>query len=166
MMLDSTGIPTKADIESKLPPAERLAQGPVAIIECFQKIPCDPCYHSCKRGAICELVDINDIPYVDFAKCNGCGLCISNCPGLAIFVIDYTYQEDYGVVKMPYELLPRPVVGDEVSALNFSGEEVCLGKVVEVRDGKSLDKTAVIGVAVPKAYLLEVRNIRVRGSAK
>lgn len=166
MVLETTGIPTRDDIENKLPSAKRLAQGPVAIIECFQKIPCDPCYHSCKRGAICELTDINQIPHVDFAKCNGCGLCISNCPGLAIFVVDQTYDEEFGVVKMPYEFLPRPEVGDEVLALNFSGEEVCQGKIVEVRDGKSQDKTAVIGVAVPKKFLLEVRNIRVGGSSK
>ncbi len=164
MMLESTGIPTKQDLESKMPTAERLAKGPVAVVECFQEIPCDPCYHSCKRGAISELIDINDIPYVDFDKCNGCALCISNCPGLAIFVLDQTYDEEYGVVKMPYEFLPRPVVGDEVAALNREGHEVCKGKIVEVRDGKVQDKTAVIGVAVPKEYLMEVRNIQVGGS--
>lgn len=163
-MLAATGVPTKDNLETKMPPAERLAKGPVAIIECFQEIPCDPCYHSCKRGAISELTDINEIPYCNFDKCNGCGLCINNCPGLAIFVVDQTYDEEYGLVKMPYEFLPRPQAGDEVAGLNREGQEICHAKVVEVRDGKVQDKTAVIGVAVPKNLLMEVRNIRVGGS--
>ena len=161
-MLEATGVPTKQDLEKKKPSKERLLQGPVAMIECFQRIPCDPCYYSCKRGAISEMIDINDIPQVDFDRCNGCSLCISNCPGLAIFVLDYNYDEEYGVIRMPYEFLPRPKVGDEVLALNREGVEVSKGKVVEVRDGKVQDKTAVVGVAVPKEFLMEVRNIKVR----
>lgn len=164
MMLEATGVPTNVNLEQKMPPADRLQKGPVAMIECFQEIPCDPCYHACKRGAISELTDINDIPFVDFDRCNGCGLCINNCPGLAIFVLDASYDVDLGLVKMPYEFLPRPAVGDEVAALNREGQEVCVGKVIEVRDGKVQDKTAVISIAVPKEYLMDVRNIRVRGS--
>ncbi|AZR72471.1 4Fe-4S ferredoxin [Anoxybacter fermentans] len=160
-MLESTGVPTVEDLKARMPSKERLARGPVAMIECFQRIPCDPCYHSCKRGAISKLIDINDIPQVDYEKCNGCGLCISNCPGLAIFVLDQNYDEKYGLIKMPYELLPRPEIGEEVVALNREGQEVCKGKVVEVRDGKIQDKTAIIGVAVPKKFLMEVRNIKV-----
>lgn len=163
-MLEATGVPTKQDLEKKMPSEDRLLQGPVAMIECFQRIPCDPCYYSCKRGAISELIDINDIPYVDFDKCNGCSLCISNCPGLAIFVMDYNYDEEYGVIRMPYEFLPRPKIGEEVIALNREGAEVSTGKVVEVRDGKVQDKTAVVGVAVPKEFLMEVRNIKIKGA--
>lgn len=163
-MIQQTGIPTREDLQKKMPPEERLARGPVAMIECFQEIPCDPCYHSCRRGAITELTDINQVPYVDFGKCNGCGLCINNCPGLAIFVLDQNYDEEYGVIKMPYEFLPRPEVDQEVQALNREGKKVCQGKIVEVRDGKAQDKTAVIGVAVPKEFLMEVRNIKVGGA--
>lgn len=164
-MLHQTGIPTREDLETKMPPEERLARGPVAMIECFQQIPCDPCFHSCKKGAITDLSeDINEVPYVDFDKCNGCGLCINNCPGLAIFVLDQNYDEEYGVVKMPYEFLPRPKLDQEVQALNRDGQQICTGKVVEVRDGKAQDKTAVIGVAVPKEFLMEVRNIKVGGA--
>ncbi len=164
MMLKVTGIPTKEDLEAKMPSTERMAKGPVAMIECFQNIPCDPCYHSCKRGAITELVDINTIPEVDFDKCTGCGLCVTKCPGLAIFILDQNYDEEFGVVKMPYEFLPRPVVGEEVAALDREGKEVCTGKVVEIRDGKAQDHTALVGVAVPKELLMTVRNIRVGGS--
>ena len=29
-------------------------QGPVAIIECVQEIPCDPCVDACRQGAIID----------------------------------------------------------------------------------------------------------------
>ena len=163
-MLESTGIPTREDLQSKMPSPERLAKGPVAMIECFQQIPCDPCYHSCPKKAIKELVDINDIPTVDFDKCSGCALCINNCPGLAIFVLDQNYDDEHALVRMPYEFVPRPAVGEVVGALDREGKEICEGTIVEVRDTKVQDKTAVVGVTIPKEFLMEVRNIKLRGS--
>ena len=66
-MLEKTGVPTKENIESVTPSKERLSKGPVALIECFQEIPCNPCYTSCKKGAIKELIDINDRPILDLS---------------------------------------------------------------------------------------------------
>lgn len=163
-MLESTGVPTREDLNAKMPSPERLKKGPVAMIECFQKIPCDPCYHSCPKKAISELVDINDVPTVDFEKCTGCGLCINNCPGLAIFVLDESYDDQRALVRMPYEFLPRPQIGEVVGALNREGQEIGEGTVVEVRDSKVQDKTAVVGVAISKELIMEVRNISLRGS--
>jgi len=65
-MLEKTGLPTPKDLAKVSPSKERLSRGPVAIIECFQRIPCDPCYAACKRGAIKEFKDINDLPEIDF----------------------------------------------------------------------------------------------------
>ena len=76
------------------PSEERLQKGPVAILECFQKIPCAPCVKACPQGAITIGEDINEIPTFNADKCIGCGQCIVNCPGQAIFVVDLTYSED------------------------------------------------------------------------
>lgn len=165
-MLAKNGVPTSEELREKLPTQQRLQMGPVAIIECFQPIPCDPCYHSCVRGAINKFDDINDIPELDDNKCTGCGICVSSCPGLAIFVVDATYQQGYGLIKLPYELLPLPEKGEEVEALDRKGEKVCKAEVVEVRASQRQDKTAVIGLKVPLEYLMEVRNIRVRGARR
>jgi len=75
-MLEKTGVPTPAQVEAVKPSPERLTEGPVVIVECFQEIPCDPCYTACKRGGFLPFADINDLPRMDFAKCNGCGICI------------------------------------------------------------------------------------------
>ncbi|WP_422446812.1 4Fe-4S binding protein [Thermoanaerobacterium sp. DL9XJH110] len=165
-MLSKNGIATADDLISRMPPAERRKKGPVVMIECFQRIPCNPCFTACKRGAIQEFKDINDTPTVDYDKCNGCGLCISKCPGLAIFVIDETYSENEATVSLPFEFLPLPLEGEEVDLLDRSGKKVGRGKVLKVRNGKYEDKTPVITVTVPKELSMVVRNIKVGGDEK
>jgi Fe-S-cluster-containing hydrogenase component 2 len=159
-MIEKTGIPTAEDIKTKLPDDERLEKGPFAVIECFSSIPCDPCYHSCPVNAIAEFKDINDIPVLDFDKCTGCGMCISQCPGQAIFVVDYTFSKEKGIVKIPYEFLPVPKKGQEVIALNRAGEEVGTATIEKVQSLKAFDKTAVVWLSVKKELLMEVRNFR------
>lgn len=160
-MLEKTGVPTKQDLEKVMPSKERLKKGPVAVIECFQRIPCNPCYTSCKVGAIKELVeDINDIPELDEDKCIGCGLCVSKCPGLAIFIVDETYSENEAKIMLPYEFLPLPEEGQIVDALNREGKVVGKARVLQVKNGKYEDKTPVISIVVPKELSMEVRNIR------
>jgi ferredoxin len=158
-MLERTGIPTDDDLEKVTPDKKRLAKGAVVIIECFQKIPCDPCAISCKLGAIKPFKDINDLPIVDFDKCTGCGICISSCPGLAIFVIDENYSDEKSLIKLPHEMLPLPEKGEDVYALDRAGS--ILGKVKVVRVLKIKNKTNVISLEVPKSMAMKVRSIKV-----
>jgi len=158
-MLERTGIPTDDDLEKVLPDKKRLAQGPVVIIECFQKIPCDPCAISCKLGAIKPFKDINDLPIIDFDKCTGCGICVSSCPGLAIFVIDTSYSDKKSLIKIPHEMLPLPERGEDVYALDRTG--TILGKAKVVRVLKIKNKTNIISLEVPKSMTMEVRSIKV-----
>lgn len=160
-MLEKTGIPTDDDIASRIPPKERLMKGPVAIVECYRPIPCDPCYHSCPVNAFAEFEDINDLPRLDFDKCTGCGMCIAQCPGLAIFVVDYTYSREKGIVKIPYEFLPLPEKGQEVLTLNRAGKVIGKGTVERVQSSASFDKTAIVWLSVPKEMVMEVRNFKV-----
>jgi len=158
-MLERTGIPTDDDLEKVTPDKKRLAKGAVVIIECFQKIPCDPCAISCKLGAIKPFKDINDLPIVDFDKCTGCGICISSCPGLAIFVIDMNYSDEKSLIKLPHEMLPLPEKGEDVYALDRAGS--ILGKVKVVRVLKIKNKTNIISLEVPKSMVMKVRSIKV-----
>ena len=158
-MLERTGIPTDDDLEKIIPGKKRLARGPVVIIECFQKIPCDPCAISCKFGAIKPFKDINDLPQVDFDKCTGCGICISSCPGLAIFVIDMNYSEGKALINLPYEMLPLPEKGEVVYALDRAGGKLGKAKVAKVL--KIKNKTNIISLEVPKSMAMKVRSIKV-----
>jgi Fe-S-cluster-containing hydrogenase component 2 len=161
-MLTSTGIPTAQDLAAITPPEERFACGPVAVAECFQNIPCNPCVDACKRSAI-ALKDINDLPIVDFEKCNGCGACIVQCPGLAIFVVDKTYSESHAVVRLPYEFIPVPQKGQKACGMDRCGQERGWFEVVKVTPGGKKNKTAVIWLAVPKELAMEIRAVKAGG---
>ena len=159
-MLISTGIPTKEDLASVTPANERFAQGPVAIVECFQEIPCNPCVDACKFHAITKPRDINDLPKIDFSKCNGCGACIAQCPGLAIFVVDKTYSAAQAVVRIPYEFVPVPEKGQYASGLDRSGEDRGWFEVVKVVSSGQKNKTITVWLAVPQELAMEIRNIK------
>ena len=156
-MLAKDGAAKKSDIEKIIPSRERLEKGAVAIIECFQEIPCDPCYASCPKNAIKPFDNINDLPKIDFDLCDGCSLCVASCPGLAIFIVDYTYSEDRALLKIPHEFVPLPQKDEMVKLLNRKGEIVCDGRVVRVV--KFRDKTNVVWVEVPKEQAMDVRAI-------
>jgi len=142
-----------------MPSPERLAQGPVALFECMQQIPCNPCADACPRGAI-TVKEINDCPSVDSKLCNGCGVCMTHCPGLSIFVVDYTYGIETASVKIPYEFSPLPLANELVDGLNRQGQCVCTGQVIRVQH--SPNKTNVISVVVPQELAMDVRSIRLR----
>jgi Fe-S-cluster-containing hydrogenase component 2 len=145
-----------------VPSAERLAKGPVVVIECAQEIPCNPCVDACNKDAIHLLESITDLPVLEEDKCGGCGLCIAVCPGQAIFVVDATYSESEATVQMPYEYYPLPVAGQIVDGLNRAGQAVCEARVLRVINSKRHDHTPVITLAVPKAQVMEVRSLMPR----
>ncbi len=162
-MIECTGIPTKDLIEKAFPSLDRINQGPVAVVECFQNIPCNPCSTSCNRNAMNPMEDINDLPSLNVDNCNGCGICMSKCPGLAIIVVDGSYSENEVLFRIPYEFIPLPNKDDIVKGLDRSGEYITDVKVVRVQNPKSFDKTAIIDVVVNRDYLYDFRNIELGG---
>ena len=159
-MLAVDGIPTTEDLRAVLPADERLKQGPVAVIECFQQIPCNPCAEACPRGAITMPGSISERPVFDESKCNGCGLCVSRCPGLAIFVVDYDWSPVAALLKIPYEFAPLPASGEVVEAIDRAGKSVGAATVQRVQ--QQANRTTVLWLAVDKTIAMDVRNIRRR----
>lgn len=161
-MLFASGVLTEPKPGAELPPQELWAgkKGGLVIVECPQRIPCNPCHTSCPTAAIVAFEDINDVPRVDYSKCTGCALCVAVCPGLACFVADLSYAPDTALMKLPYEFLPRPVANQTVSLLNRVGQSVGNGKVIRVLEPHK-DKTLVVFVEVPKALVNDVRAVRV-----
>ncbi|WP_070104629.1 FAD-dependent oxidoreductase [Thermotoga profunda] len=158
-----SGILPEDMIESVLPPLELWdrKKGGLAIIECPQPIPCDPCHTNCPTGAILPFENINDLPQIDYSKCSGCALCVASCPGLACFVVDLTHiEENKAIMKLPYEMLPKPNINEEVQCLDRKGEVVAIGKVIRVQEPKK-DKTLVVHVVVPRDLVMQIRSIRV-----
>lgn len=157
------GFLSAMEVEPRLPAAERLRQGPIAVIECVQEIPCNPCESACPFYAITVGLPITTLPALDAGKCKGCGACIGKCPGLAIFVVDGSRPGNEGTVQMPYESYPLPAVGEEVTACDRQGGKVATGTVEKVLAGAAQDHTAIVTVRVPKEQINVVRAIRLTG---
>ncbi len=159
-MLSQTGVPTIEELNKVFPSEERLNKGPVAIIECFQNIPCNPCYTACRTNAIKPFKDINDLPTIDHQQCTGCSLCVSKCPGLSIMILDMTFSDNEALIKIPYEFSPLPEEQEIVKGLDRGGNYVCDVRVEKVLNTKALDRTPIISIAVKKEFAKIIRNIR------
>lgn len=144
------------------PREERFQKGPVAVIECTEQIPCDPCAYACRKGAISVGRPITELPQLDEEKCTGCGLCIPNCPGLAIFVVDKTYSPREALLQLPYEFLPLPKKGERVDCLDRCGRKVTEGKVIKVVHPRGSDRTAILSIVLNKEDVDEVRAISLK----
>lgn len=151
--------------EGVFPDEKRFAQGPVAIIECIQEIPCNPCEDSCPFHAIFIGEDISKNPILDLEKCTGCGTCVSVCPGLAIFLENKSYSDTLGYVELPFEYLPIPNVGDVVRALDRSGRVMCEGKVLRVTKTRRNDRTVVLRLEIPIEFVDEIRSLSLIGES-
>jgi len=150
---EKTGVLSVKDLP--LPSSDHLKKG-VAIIECVQEIPCNPCVAICPVDAI-SMDDINACPEVDFDKCIGCTKCVDICPGLAIFVVKV--KDDKAFITLPYEFLPLPKVGEVVEAVDRAGNIRGKANVVKIR---MKEKTAVVTIEVEKSLAMDVRHIRVQ----
>jgi len=163
MGLKETGFLTKEELKksSGYPSKARFKEGPVAVIECTQEIPCDPCKTACKFEAIEIGEPITNTPVLKEEECTGCGLCVAQCPGLAIFIVDKTYSKDMATVSFPHEYFPLPQKSLEIEAVNRKGEVICTGKVTKVLNSKKFDRTPVITIAVPKDKVDDIRGIKI-----
>jgi Fe-S-cluster-containing hydrogenase component 2 len=158
-MQEKIGVPTAEQIASTIPPQERLATGPVAVVECFQEIPCNPCYTACSTGAIQPFTDINQLPQIDWEQCNGCTRCVGFCPGLAIFIVDDTYSDTESIVKIPWEFSYLPKEGEEVAGMNREGKEVARVIVKKIQQSPKKNRAHILWLIVPKELAFEIRSI-------
>ena len=156
------GYPSMDEIKEAngWPDEERFAKGPVAVVECVQQIPCNPCESACPLHAIHIGEPITNTPQVDREKCIGCGMCVAACPGLAIFLVDKSYSETEATVSFPFEYDPLPEKGAEIDALSRAGEYVCKGRVIKVMNPKKNDHTPVVTIAIPKEHADTVQTMR------
>ena len=159
-MFEKTGVATREMVMTKFPPLERINRGPVAVVECYQKIPCNPCQTACPTGAIQIGDDINEIPRRDEAVCTGCGLCVAKCPGLSIMIVDGSKSAETVEFRIPYEFLPLPEAGETVIGLDRAGQPVCEAKVIKVMTPPAFDRTPVVILEVERKYLYDFRNFR------
>ncbi len=158
------GVLTEEEIRESpgWPGDENIEKRRVVVIECVEDIPCNPCENVCPVNAITVGEPITNLPSIDGEKCNGCGICIAICPGLAIFMIEKNYNDRNAAVSIPYELLPLPEEGEVVGAYNRHGVHVCDGVVRKVRQLKKFDRTVIVTIEVGKEFFNSIRSIQTK----
>ena len=159
-MFEKTGIPSKEMIMGKFPSIDRINKGPVAVVECYKEIPCNPCQTACKFNAIIVGEDINNIPEVNQDNCTGCAICLSKCPGLAIMILDGSKSDETVLIRIPYEFLPLPHEGETVKGVDREGNYLKDVKVLKVLNPKSFDRTPIVTFEIDRKYMYDVRNIK------
>ena len=87
---------------------------------------------------------------------------MADCPGLAIFVVDLTRDDDRAELWLPHEFLPVPAPGDSVGLRDRAGAVVGEGEVTRVRRNKRLNRTTIVQVLVPAELAMDVRALEVR----
>jgi Fe-S-cluster-containing hydrogenase component 2 len=143
------------------PGEECIERKRVAVLECIEDIPCNPCEAACPAHAIAIGSPITNLPAIDGDRCTGCNVCVAICPGLACFVVEKNYSPELAAVSLPYELLPLPEAGDTVRALDRGGQYLCAAEVVRVQKARRFDKTNVVTITVAKGFVNEARSIEV-----
>jgi Fe-S-cluster-containing hydrogenase component 2 len=161
--IKETGVLTQEVLEQI--PGYRLdalkeAKGPMVIIECAERIPCNPCQTVCPNDAIVVGDNITNLPTVIPEKCTGCGMCVAVCPGLAIFVVDLNFAPQKAAITFAYEYLPVPQKGETVVAVDREGKPVCNATVEKVVSVKKYDMTKVLTISVPLEFANNARGIQ------
>ena len=110
------------------------------------------------EGAITMAEGLSSLPCLNRGKCTACGLCIPCCPGQAIFVIDDTYSGSEGLLSLPFEFTPLPIVGQSVILTDRRGRPVGEGTIHRVLCPPAFRQTAVVTLRVPLALLDTVRG--------
>ncbi|MGW8188027.1 MAG: 4Fe-4S dicluster domain-containing protein [Desulfobacterales bacterium] len=145
-----------------IPSEARRQKGAVAVLECLEDIPCNPCESICKFDAITVGEDITTPPLLTEDNCVGCRSCVPICPGQAIFLVDESLPDDKAAIEMPYEYRPLPQKGDIVIALDRAGQQIGDATVTAVKKTEKMDRTATVIIEVPRNWSMRARAIRLK----
>jgi ferredoxin len=133
----------------------------ILIIDCKEKIPCNPCESACPKKIINIGSSITNLPELkDSHKCTGCGNCVASCPGQAIFLVNVEYSDNFCSFTFPYEFNKIPDVGQYVKAVDGNGTEICKAKVISVKNNKRNNRTILVTILIPKEKYESVKGIK------
>lgn len=166
MATDSTKTGFLSEEELKtgpgIPSEARRRKGAVAVLECLEDIPCNPCEASCKYDAITVGEDITTPPRLTEDNCVGCRSCVPICPGQAIFIVDESLPDNRATLELIYEYRPLPEKGENVIALDRAGQELGEAVVTAVKQTKKMDQTATVIIELPRDWSMTARAIRLK----
>ncbi|MBF0298024.1 MAG: FAD-dependent oxidoreductase [Oligoflexia bacterium] len=152
------------DFVQKVTAADFKGNEKKVLISCTQEIPCNPCESSCHLKAISIGEKINQQPDVNYQICKGCGLCVPACPGRAIRILQYNYDEkkSLSALTIPFEFWPYPKADEDIDLYNVKGDIITKGKVLKVVIPKKKIDCGVITVSFDQKFAFDVVAVEVR----
>ena len=131
----------------------------ILIIDCPEKIPCNPCEDQCPKKVIKVGKTITNIPEVlDYSRCIGCGNCVANCPGQAIFLVNLNYANRLSTITFPYEFNEELKIGQSVIAIDNNGKKVCIATILSIKQFK---KTKIVTLVIPRKKYELVKGLKI-----
>lgn len=150
--------------EQSLTPEDFKGNEKRILITCNQDIPCNPCEGSCRLGAIKIGSEINQQPSVEHDLCKGCGLCLTACPGRAIRMVQYNYDDKSSCLTIPFEFNSDVEADSPVEVLDQSGSFLCVGKVKSKRVPKKKTGCGTLSIIIPKEHAFNGITINILGA--
>ena len=138
------------------------------VISCVQEIPCNPCVESCLLQSL--TIDSESImqPPSFKGNCAGCGRCVAICPGLAITLVDGTYDEtrEKALAIIPWEMPEGAVkIGEIRTTTGFEGGIIGEGRIMAIKESSWQNRRKLLYVEVPFDEARQVAGIRIREPA-
>jgi glycine/D-amino acid oxidase-like deaminating enzyme/Fe-S-cluster-containing hydrogenase component 2 len=153
--IDSQQHPTRIIEGPYMPTRERMNK-PFVLIDCLYGFACNPCAFACPHGAITKSSS-SAVPQIDFQKCVGCMICVTLCPGLAIF--GYNIEKQQLFLPVEYEVKE----GSEVFVVNNNGEKIGEGIIEKVMLKPNKTNLARVKVTAGMGeHLVEARGFIVK----
>jgi thioredoxin reductase/Fe-S-cluster-containing hydrogenase component 2 len=137
------------------------------IIRCAQEIPCNPCTETCVLQSI-KIKEPTMMGRPEFeGDCMGCTRCVSICPGLAITIVDKTYDESKKTARVivPWELPIGAIkIGQKVTTTDMEGKSIGKGLVVAMKKSEWQNRRTLVSLEVPFKDANHVAGIKIKQS--
>jgi Fe-S-cluster-containing hydrogenase component 2 len=98
-------------------------------------------------------------------KCLGCTRCVAICPGLAITLVDKSYDKTKKTARVviPWEMPKGTIkIGDKVTTTGMEGEVTGKGHVISMKKSKWQNKRTLVSVEVPYKEADLVAGIQIK----
>ena len=135
------------------------------IIHCAQEIPCNPCTEVC----VLQSIKIKEDTMMGRPRfegdCLGCGRCVAICPGLAITLVDKSYDKSKKTARIgiPWEMPKGTIkVGQTVTTTDIEGNVIGKGKVIAIKASEWQNRREIVSLEIPFADADKIVGIQIK----
>jgi len=136
-------------------------------IHCAQEIPCNPCTEACVLQSI--KIKGNSMmgrPCFE-GDCLGCARCIAICPGLAITLVDKSYDKSKKTARVgiPWEMPKGTIKIDQnVTTTDIKGNVIGKGKVISIKASEWQNRREIVSLEIPYKDADKIVGIQIKKS--